>query len=70
MYPESLRLFPGEYTPDAIVPEDTTFASSPTAVSILLPEIEKLEPILEASVLAASTFNCTLDVCELTIPPA
>ena len=25
---------------------------------------------LEASVLAASTVNCTLDVCELTIPPA
>ena len=31
--------------------------------------IRKTE-ILAASVLAASTVNCTLDVCELTIPPA
>ena len=45
-----------------MVPADTWFAVSPIAVSILLPEIEKLEPILEASVLAASTVNCTLDV--------
>ena len=63
-------IVPGEYTPDVIVPADTVPAVVPSVVSILLPEIEKLEPILEASVLAASTVNCTLDVCELTIPPA
>ena len=57
-------------TPDVIVPAETVPAVVPSVVSILLPEIEKVEPILEASVLAASTVNCTLDVCELTIPPA
>ena len=63
-------IVPGAYTPDVIVPAETVPAVVPSVVSILLPEIEKLEPILEASVLAASTVNCTLDVCELTIPPA
>ena len=63
-------IVPGAYTPAVIVPADTVPAVEPSVVSILLPEIEKVEPILEASVLAASTVNCTLDVCELTIPPA
>ena len=53
-----------------IVPAETVPAVVPSVVSIFEPEIEKVEPIHEASVLAASTVNCTLEVCFETIPPA
>ena len=62
-------IVPGEYTPAVIVPAETVPAVVPSVVSMLLPAIEKLEPILEASVLAASTVNCTpVSYTHLTLP--
>ena len=48
---------PGSYTPEVMVPAETTLASLPIAVSIFDPEILKEEPTLDAVVVAASTVS-------------
>ena len=63
-------IVPGAYTPEVIVPAETVPAVVPSVVSILLPEILNVDPILEEVALAASTVSWTLDACLVTSPPA